>query len=275
MHVETILTLAGALAVAISDDGDDPILEPPPGSTPIWPRSKLTALFDGDQDLTRISELLSPVIETGAISTTHVLDRDWIDGWRQSVSTLNISDRLQIVPAGANEEVLESTQIAISMGLAFGTGEHPTTRLCLRWLAQELPEGTTVLDYGCGSGILALAALRLGARYAWATDIDDQALTAVTQNAQLNSMQEQIWIGPITSLPSVEVDVVCANILAGTLCDLAGSFAAHQRPGGKLVVSGILESQVDDVKDAYRPYYSRFEFETDDGWSRLAGERRA
>jgi ribosomal protein L11 methyltransferase len=165
--------------------------------------------------------------------------------------------------------------VRINMGLAFGTGEHATTALCLEWLERHIASGTTVLDYGCGSGILALAALALGARFAYAVDNDPQALTATSANAAVNGVAERLFVGAPETLPAVAVDVLVANILAGPLIDLAPVFAGRVVPGGMVVLSGVLDAQAARVAAAYAPYLENVEHVSRDGWARLAGSRKA
>lgn len=265
-ETEVVLRLAGARAVAVSDAGDHPLFEPEPGTMPLWPRARLTALFDAALDSGRVLKLLPAAIDAAAVEISVLSEQDWIDGWRESVTPVVIGDRLRIVPPDEPQTDASLPAIILGMGLAFGTGRHPTTRLCLEWLTTRSWTGCTVLDFGCGSGVLALAALRQGASFAWATDTDEQALVAIAENAQRNRMEDRLWIGRPESLPQGHVDLLMANILAGTLCRLAGTFATRQKPGGRLVLSGVLESQADEVLDAYAPYYEEFETTHCDGW---------
>jgi ribosomal protein L11 methyltransferase len=161
------------------------------------------------------------------------------------------------------------------MGLAFGTGEHATTAQCLEWLERHVANGITVLDYGCGSGILALAALALGARFAYAVDNDPQAVTAAQANAALNGAADRLFVGEPAALPAVRVDVLVANILAGPLVELAPMFAERVVPGGMLVLSGILEAQAARVAAAYTADFSDVSQAARDGWVRLAARRKA
>lgn len=272
-RTEALLKLAGAEAVAVSDAGNEPVLEPEPGMTPVWPRAILTALFDAALDLDRIPDLLPAGIDPTAIEITTVAEKDWIDAWRESIAPIVLGDRLEVVPLADAGSAGAIPRVVLGMGLAFGTGRHPTTRLCLEWLAERDWSGATMLDYGSGSGILALAALRLGARFALATDNDDQALTATRENGRVNHLQDRLWIGPPESLPDDNVDLLMANILAGTLCGLAQSFAARQEPGARIALSGVLESQADEVLDAFSPFYRNFETRHLDGWVMHAGVR--
>jgi ribosomal protein L11 methyltransferase len=165
--------------------------------------------------------------------------------------------------------------VRINMGLAFGTGEHPTTSLCLDWLEHHVASGITVLDYGCGSGILALAALVLGARFSYAVDNDPQALLATKANAALNGTAERLFVGSPERLPAVAVDVLAANILAGPLVELAPKLAGYAAPGGVLLLSGILEAQAARVATAYAPYLTNVEQTAREGWVLLVGRRKA
>jgi ribosomal protein L11 methyltransferase len=271
--VEAILRLAGAASVSVSDAGNDPLYEPPPGTTPTWPQVRLTALFDTTFDLGRLARLLPSSVDAASISIDTVAERDWIHAWRESITLLTFGNRLEIVPAPNTASVPRAPRLALNMGLAFGTGRHPTTRMCLEWLAGADWSDATVLDFGCGSGILALAALRCGARYAWATDHDPQALTATRDNARSNGLEDALWIGKPDSLPAFDADVVMANILAGTLCELAALLAARQGRGGRIVLSGVLESQSSAVLDAYSPYYQDFQATELDGWIMQSGIR--
>jgi ribosomal protein L11 methyltransferase len=195
---------------------------------------------------------------------------DWRRNWRQRVDARRFGARLTLVPA--EETAPDAAALRLHMGLAFGTGEHPTTALCLEWLDRNVGTGSRVLDYGCGSGVLALAALKLGAHFAYAVDNDPQALAATNDNARLNGLGS-LWIGPPESLPAVEVDLIVANILAGPLEHLAPAFAARARPGCVLALSGILEAQAEQVEHAYAPFFEGFEYEIRDGWARLTARR--
>ena len=184
-----------------------------------------------------------------------------------------IGTRLWLAPADDDAGPPSRALVRIHMGLAFGTGEHPTTALCLDWLDRRVVSGITMLDYGCGSGILAIAALKLGARLAYAVDNDPQALTAAHDNAALNGVADRL-IGTLPeALPAVEVDLLAANILAGPLIELAPTFAQHLRPGGLLVLSGILQPQAATVAKAYGEKFADLEQTARDGWVRLTARR--
>ena len=273
--MEAALQLAGAHSVSISDAADSPLLEPEPGTTPIWPTVVLSALFADDADLTRIEALFADEIADAAFVLEPVADEDWVHAWQQSVEPVRVRDVLEIVPAERPNRALQSHQLALHMGLAFGTGQHPTTLLCLNWIADHMPQACHLLDYGTGSGILAIAALRLGAKQVYAVDYDVQALSATRNNAALNQVLDSIWIGEPAALPAVEVEVIVANILAKPLCSLAKTLAVMQPATGMIALSGLLESQLGDVEGAYAEYYESFEQTELNGWALLTGRRRS
>jgi ribosomal protein L11 methyltransferase len=184
-----------------------------------------------------------------------------------------IGTRLWLTPADDDGAPQDRAPVRIHMGLAFGTGEHPTTALCLDWLEQRVASGMTMLAYGCGSGVLALAALALGAPLAYAVDNDNQALLATRANAALNGVGDRLLVSTPEALPDVQVDVLAANILAKPLVELAPAFAQRLRPGGLLVLSGILESQAATVAEAYTSEFADLEHTMRDGWLRLAARR--
>jgi len=277
-RTEALLKLAGAESVAVSDDGDDPILEPEPGTTPLWPRLKLRALFAANLDLSALDGVLGPVASTGAATLERIDDEALARAMQQSVPSQRIGPRLTIVPAEAfradDNSRTGDTRIGLHIGLAFGTGQHPTTRLCLEWLERELADCATVLDFGCGTGVLALAALGLGAGQATAVDNDPQALTAARHNAALNRLEARIRIAPPAALGAERFDLILANILAQPLIDRAEELAGRQDSGGRIVLSGILSAQLDAVESAYRPWYTSLARRELDGWGLLTGLRR-
>jgi ribosomal protein L11 methyltransferase len=197
----------------------------------------------------------------------------WQPGLQQAVKARPIGARLWLAPADDERGPDDRITVRIHMGLAFGTGEHPTTALCLDWLERHITAGSTLLDYGCGSGILALAALALGAGRAFAVDNDNQALIATRANAELNGVAERLAVAAPDALPEIGVDVLAANILAGPLVELAPTFARRVRPGGRVVLSGILEQQAAQVAAAYAPHFGALEHAARDGWVLLAGRR--
>lgn len=275
-RVEALLRLAGADAVSISDDADFPLLEPAPGETPIWPTVVVHALFPAELDLGGLRSMFGAALRPEHTAEVAPLtDAEWIDAWRQRITAREFGAGFWITPADAPDEPRAARQLRMHMGLAFGTGQHPTTAQCLEQLTMRALTGARVLDYGCGAGVLALAALRLGAEYAWAVDNDPQALAATADNARLNGLQGSLWSGSPEDLPHVEADLILANIVAGTLVELAGLFAARAKPGAVIVLSGILSPQRGEVQSAYAPHFEDFRHTARDGWVCLVGRRRA
>ena len=272
---EALLTLAGAETIALRDAADDAVFEPEPGTTPLWPTVVLDALFPDPTDVESLRQLLATAFPGASVTVEAFEEAAWAPRLAQAVKARAIGTRLWLAPAIDTDVPSDRLVVRINMGLAFGTGEHATTALCLEWLERHIASGTTVLDYGCGSGILALAALALGARFAYAVDNDPQALTATRANAALNGAAERVFVDAPEKLPNVAVDVLAANILAGPLIELAPTFATRVVPGGAVVLSGILETQAARVVAAYAPYLEHVEQTTRDGWVRLVGSRKA
>jgi ribosomal protein L11 methyltransferase len=267
---------AGAFAVTYSDTRDDPILEPAPGEFRLWPAPRLTASFPADAASAALIASLSSALGVPAMrwQVEAVADRTWEREWLADFHAMRFGERLWVAPAHDPVDVPGAVVVRLDPGLAFGTGAHPTTALCLSWLDAHLEPGAQVIDYGCGSGILAIAAARLGAREAWAYDIDPQALVATRDNAVANVVDSFVHIVTApTALPE-RVDVLLANILAGPLCELAPSMALHVRPGGALVLAGLLASQADEVAAAHAPWFHMDRFGAREGWVALAGRRR-
>jgi ribosomal protein L11 methyltransferase len=272
---EALLTLAGAETIALRDAADHPVFEPEPSTAPLWPDVTLRAVFPSDADLAPLRTLLATAFPATTPIIAALPDSAWQPGLAQSVRARPIGTRLWLAPADDKHLPADRVAVRINMGLAFGTGEHPTTALCLEWLDRHFATGSTLLDYGCGSGILALAALALGAKRAFAVDNDHQALLATRANADLNDVMARLFVGAPEALPEVTVDVLAANILAGPLIELAATFARYVRPGGRLVLSGVLEAQAADVAAAYAPYFGALEQTVRDGWSCLSASRNA
>lgn len=276
---EELLLAAGAQAVSLVDAADDPVLEPAPGTTPLWPQTKTLGLFDTGADLDAVRTLLHENLPDGSDLTfeeNQIEDQDWVRAWLQHAQPLRFGDRLWICPSGHRVEASDAVVIDLDPGLAFGTGNHPSTALCLEWLAGAELEGRRVLDYGCGSGVLAIAALKLGAAQTHAIDIDPQAVLASNDNAARNGVAARLRsvLPEQLDAPSACYDVVLANILAGPLVSLAPLLAQHVKAGGWIVLAGLLQRQADEVCAAYAPW---FEFDPPgerEGWIRLNGQRR-
>ena len=273
-RAETLLKLAGAEAFSVCDAAHSEILEPDPETTPLWPEVVIKALYRSEPVAAAGRNILaSAFMDSTTIRVRKLCDAAWQETWTQRPTTQTLGDRLAIV--AAREEWTDPSRVAVrlNLGLAFGTGDHPTTSLCLEWLDNNLSPGARVLDYGCGSGVLAIAALRLGAASAWAVDIDRQALLATQENAELNEVPNRLWIGTPNDLRATEVDVVIANILAQPLQDLANRFRDLVVPGGHIVLSGILSRQSEAVQQAYAGDFGPFVERERDDWVCLTAPR--
>ncbi|WP_237059481.1 50S ribosomal protein L11 methyltransferase [Microbulbifer sediminum] len=277
-QIEDALLFAGAVSVTLQDNADQPILEPGLGEVPLWDETRVTGLFDAEVD-TAVAEARAASSLGEALPNARweqLEDKDWEREWMAHYHPIQCGDNLWICPSWCEPPAPDAVNLMLDPGLAFGTGTHPTTFLCLEWLAREPVAGKSVIDFGCGSGILGIAALLLGAEHALGTDIDPQALRASADNAVRNGLApEQFPVFMPEKLPQAPVDLVLANILAGPLVELAPKLIALTRPGGRLCLSGILASQAEQVREAYSPWV---EFEEDgqrEDWVRLSGTRRS
>ena len=274
-QAEALLGLLGARSLTLLGAGGDEILEPEPETTPLWNRTRVRALFDAEVDVAGIAALLCRHLGTGlAMNISSLPQSAWADAAHAVPKVIDIGRRLSIAPADAEPHVGSRTVVRLYRGPGFGTGEHPTTRLCLQWLDAELLNGARVIDFGCGSGILAVAALCLGAARAWAVDIEPQAIDATRANARLNGVADRLWAGAPAELDAPGADLLLANILARPLIELAPRLAAQLDADGTLVLSGILASQRDAVAAAYVGQFAAVEFVELDGWVRLIATRR-
>lgn len=278
-RVEEVLERHGALAVTYSDAADDPVLEPLPGETPLWRESCVTGLFDADADMEALTRDLEQSLRLSALPPYRIEaldDRAWEREWLRDFEPMRFGRRLWVFPVDAEDTTGSGEAIIIRLdpGLAFGTGTHATTALCLEKLDGLALTGTQVLDYGCGSGILAIGALLLGAARATGYDIDPQAVTATMNNAKQNRVDDRLAATLQRSELGGAYEVVIANILARPLVEMAGDIGARVEDGGTLILSGILESQADAVAEAYA---DRFDFDRAtirEGWACLSGTRR-
>ena len=275
-RAEEACTRLGAIAVSLADAGDEPLLEPAPGETPVWQAVRLQALFEQAANPAVAAAALAAVldIEPESIAIEHVEDRVWEREWLRDFRPMRFGRRLWVAPAGQQPPGQAAVVLELDPGLAFGTGTHATTALCLEWLDRQVRGGEQVLDYGCGSGILALAALKLGADSAVACDIDPQALTATRDNALKNGLAARIRIVPDPDAVAEAFDLVVANILARPLVELAPRLATHCRVGGVIALAGLLARQADEVAAAYRPWFDIAPETEREGWTLLAGRRR-
>ena len=271
------LETIGTLSVTLEDAGDDPQLEPQPGTTPLWPRVRVRALYEHPVDTDSVCSVLPVAAPVTNVRVREIAGRDWLAAAREDVEPIDLGS-LWIGPQWADPPP-DRVVVRLEPGLAFGSGRHPTTRLCLERLAAKPPEGMEVIDYGCGSGILAVAAAALGARRVIAFDIDPQALRATVENARANGVSDRVCVvaaeAAMRAPVVAPVSLVIANILAGTLVELAPALSALTRPGGNLVLSGILEPQAAEVVAAYCAGFDMLVGGESDGWVRLDGRRRA
>ncbi|MGI9259779.1 MAG: 50S ribosomal protein L11 methyltransferase [Gammaproteobacteria bacterium] len=273
-RAESLLTLAGADAIALGDAADAPLLEPAPGTTPVWPTIAIRALFSSATAARSIADAMSEeLFVEGESVCCKLSEADWIDGLLQKPFRQVIGERL-ILLSPEEDAPADRVSVRLHRGLAFGTGAHPTTRLCLEWLDTHVTEETSIIDYGCGSGVLAISALRLGAHSAWAIDIEPQALVATRDNAELNEVSNRTWIGEPEKLPDIRAEILAANILAGTVLELSQRFQELVAPGGRILLSGILDEQADEVQKALSSGFGSFEKETLDGWVALSASTR-
>lgn len=266
----------GALSVTLTDSRDDAVLEPAPGEVRLWPATRMQALFPAGTDSERLIEALARQIgaDAGAIQPREVADQLWEREWLKDFHAMRFGTRLWVCPRHEVVEAPEAVVVVLDPGLAFGTGTHATTAMCLTWLDHHPPRGARVIDFGCGSGILAIAALKLGAAQAWCHDIDPQALLAGAENAQANGVAKAtVMCESAASLPA-GVDVLLANILSGPLCALAERFAALVRPGGHVVLSGLMEHQAAEVTAAYDAWFDTSPIAAREGWVALQAVRR-
>lgn len=244
----------GAVSVTFSDAEDEPVYEPAIDQTVIWSNTRVTALFELDTDPDVVQTLVFNQFIGQPLQGWHaevLLDQAWERAWMEHFQPMKFADRLWVCPTGQEQRETGTVCMTLDPGLAFGTGTHPTTALCLEWLAAHDLQGKTVIDYGCGSGILGVAALLLGAEHVHAIDIDPQALTASRYNAEKNQVADRISYYLPEQFTPFAADVVVANILANPLMELSAALAALVMPGGSLVLSGILNQQAAGVAEAY------------------------
>lgn len=277
--VSDYMMALGALSITYEDAEDNPILEPLPGETPLWQALIVTALFDATVDTTAKLAEIEQSAHAKAIKqpTFEALeDKDWERAWMDSFHPMQFGKRLWIVPSWRQPPDADAVNLLLDPGLAFGTGTHPTTSLCLQWLDGADLNNKSVLDYGCGSGILAIAAVLLGAKEVTAIDIDPQALTATLDNMQRNHIAEHlIERGQPELAEGKTYDLVVANILAGPLKQLAPSIASKVSNNGALVLSGLLAEQAEEISQVYEKWFTMKPAITEGDWIRLEGIKRS
>jgi ribosomal protein L11 methyltransferase len=282
-RVEEALDDLGALSITLQDaDAETPdeqaIFEPGVGELPLWPTITLNALFDVDTDRRGLSEALGdllPWLEPDQMLFRDVADEDWERAWMDQFKPMPFGRRLWIYPWNIEPPTDgDIVVVRLDPGLAFGSGTHPTTALCLEWLDGLQLAGKTVTDFGCGSGILAIAALKLGALSAVGVDNDPQALIASADNAERNGVAERLALFLPEDLEAEPADIFIANILAGPLGELAPRFAAAAKPGAPFAISGILQGQQDELLARYGEWFEGLQVDTREDWVRISGFRR-
>jgi len=280
-HVETIgdeMLNLGALSVTLMDAKDVPILEPAPGETPLWNQVKMMFLFDMSADpkqILRQWQQHSLAKQTDHEKFELLEDKDWERAWMERFEPMKFGQKLWICPSWKPVVDPNAVNILLDPGLAFGTGTHPTTALCLEWLDSIDLTGKTLIDFGCGSGILAIAALKLGASKVIAVDIDPQALIATRDNANRNHIEPQTLVVDFPQkLTEQPVDILVANILAGPLKELSKTLAKHCKINGQIALSGILDTQAEETRQVYQQNFEMEAVVYKNEWSRLAGTKR-
>lgn len=272
---QTQMTELGAHAVTFMDAFDQPIYEPKPGETKLWGTTQVTGLFSADADTIALEKALKKnKISEKNIVIEALEDKDWVREWMQYFQPMQFGSHLWICPSWKACPEPNAVNVMLDPGVAFGTGTHPTTALCLHWLAEQNLQGLDVIDYGCGSGILAIAALKLGAIHAYGIDIDQQALDASQENARRNQIDHQVTTYlPDQAPKELHADIVIANILAAPLQKLAPKLATHVKPGGYIILSGMLESQVSALQVTYSQWFTLETPMVEDEWGCLVGKR--
>jgi ribosomal protein L11 methyltransferase len=276
-QTEDSLLAIGAICITLGDAQDNPIFEPLPGDSRIWQNTIVTGMFDQNQQLETLYDQLLKLLPDHLVATARksiLEDEEWERVHLQHFSPVRFTDNLWVVPSWLVPPDPSAINVRLDPGLAFGTGSHPTTSLCLTWMGDKSFHGQSVIDYGCGSGILAIAASKLGAESVFAVDIDPQALDASTENAIRNDIDpDGLVISSPDQLESISADLLIANILSSPLIELAPRFANLVRPGGQILLSGILDDQVDEVKSAYQLDFEMKLISILEGWAVIAGTR--
>ncbi len=273
--VSNMLLGRGAQAVTFMDAQDVPVYEPLPGETPLWGETEVMGLFDAETDPAPTIAFFQQIFgEDVGYKVEQLEDKDWVREWMDHFHPMQFGERLWICPSWRDVPNPDAVNVMLDPGLAFGTGTHPTTALCLQWLDGLDLAGKTVVDFGCGSGILGIAALKLGAARVIGIDIDPQAIQASRDNAERNGVADQIELYlPADQPQDVEADVVVANILAGPLRELAPLIAGHGKAGSLMALSGVLESQAPELETIYGQWFEMDPTAVKEEWCRLSGRK--
>ncbi len=275
--MEQLFQSVGAVSVTLLDAEDEPVFQLDPDTTPLWQQTLLCALFEADVDPDDIIATItagSRLLESDLLSE-NIADQDWERAWMSDFRPMRFGERLWVCPSWSEPPEPDAVNIMLDPGLAFGSGTHPTTALCLAWLDSQPLVNKSVIDYGCGSGILAIAAALLGASRVVAVDNDPQAVTASGNNRDMNGISPALMTVHLPGEPHEPADVVVANILSGPLAELTPILASLTRPGGKLILSGVLADQTDALMATYEPFFTMQTPVIQDEWVRIEGTRLA
>lgn len=271
--IEDYLLELGAVSVTFQDVQDTPIFEPDLGTTPLWPNTQVIGLFESNYDLEILRQQFQQTWPNQSLQLEILPDQDWTQTWMDNYHPLKFGEHFWVVPSWLEPPNPEEPYILLDPGLAFGTGTHETTALCLDWLSEQSLNNSTLIDYGCGSGILAVAALKLGCKIAYGIDIDPQALLATQQNAQLNHLTVQTYL-PEEFPSTLLCDHLIANILYGPLISLAPQLMQQVKPEGYIALSGLLQEQAEAIRQHYAPWIKwEMQFNRND-WCLLSGRRK-
>lgn len=276
---EALLEVLGSVSVTLTDAGDEPQLEPTPGEERIWSKTIVTGLFDAETDQQQLHMAIADAMNAqkidAEINVETLADQPWERAWLDNFKPMQFGKHLWVVPEGMQlpENAQQPVILTLDPGLAFGTGTHATTSLCLSWLDSISLYGKSVIDYGCGSGILAIAALLLGAEKALGIDYDPQALIASEQNAKTNHVMARLSLQGIETDPSEQCDILVANILASVLLELADKLADMVKPGGQIALSGILAEQAEEVRNTYSTSFKLQPTQQLEDWVLISGTR--
>ena len=279
---ETLLSSLGAVSVTLDDAENQDLLEPLPGETPLWNKVIVTGIYaqedDEEIDVNALLTFITAQMPEAPVRYEFLEDQEWERTWMDAYEPIQIAEKYWIVPEWMEAPEADAVNIKLDPGLAFGTGNHASTFLCLQWLGKTDVKNKVVIDYGCGSGILGVAALLLGAKKVYATDIDPQAVLATQQNADLNGVLDKLYVGLPEEfnkeLADQKADVFVANILAGPLMALAADFSTLIKSEGAFALAGVIEEQVDDVSRVYSEFFDILDVEKRDGhWCRISGKR--
>jgi ribosomal protein L11 methyltransferase len=275
-QLSDLLMEHGAVSVTLQDMQDQPMLEPAIGTTPMWSQTRVVGLFDASENLNQVILNLEQQLQKKIPDWKgeQLEDKDWVRAWMEDFKPMQFGEKLWVVPSTFEPPQPDAANILLDPGLAFGTGTHPTTSMCLEWLDANPPTDKDIIDFGCGSGILAIAAILLGAKHAEAIDLDPQALIATRDNAENNNVANKIKTYLPDEFPQTQTPLLLANILASPLIELAPYFTELTSAQGQIVLSGILAEQAKNVMAAYQADFEIHIWKTQGDWVCLAGKRK-